>query len=81
MGGTKDPASGSVPNGVLVCGSGTTGCHGWIETHRTDALELGWLVRQGANPANIPIPHATLGQVWLDPEGMYLHAPPAYSLE
>lgn len=29
---------------VKVCGSGTTDCHGWIESHRTDAEVLGWLL-------------------------------------
>lgn len=29
---------------VTVCGSGTTGCHGWIESHRTDAETLGWIL-------------------------------------
>lgn len=29
---------------VKVCGSGTTGCHGWIEEHRTDAEVLGWIL-------------------------------------
>lgn len=75
MGGTRDPAAGSVANGVLLCGSGTTGCHGWIETHRAESLEAGWLVRQGVDPATVPIPHVTLGSVWLDPDGMYRFEP------
>lgn len=31
-------------NLVLLCGSGVTGCHGWVESHRGEAIELGWLV-------------------------------------
>lgn len=44
MGGTNDARSKDVRNLVLLCGSGTTGCHGWVESHRADASEEGWLV-------------------------------------
>ncbi|BCI54991.1 hypothetical protein NIIDNTM18_42690 [Mycolicibacterium litorale] len=30
-------------------------CHEWIESHRTEALENGWLVRQSASPADVPV--------------------------
>lgn len=29
---------------VKMCGSGSTGCHGWVESHRADAELLGWLL-------------------------------------
>jgi len=76
MGGTKDPAAGGVPNGVLLCGSGTTGCHGEVEANRVQALADGWLVPQGTDPATVPIRHRTLGVVWLSEDGMYLHQDP-----
>lgn len=31
-------------NGLHVCGSGTTGCHGWITHHPAMAREFGWTV-------------------------------------
>ena len=31
-------------NGVLLC----TGCHGWVESNRQDARDLGWLVSRNA---------------------------------
>ena len=31
-------------NGVILCGTGTTGDHGWAESHREDARALGFLV-------------------------------------
>lgn len=31
-------------NIVKICGSGTTGCHGWVESHREDAETLGWIL-------------------------------------
>lgn len=34
----------SASNGQLLCGSGTTGCHGWKTDHPTDAVTEGWAV-------------------------------------
>jgi hypothetical protein len=42
MGGTSRRVT--VACGVTLCGSGTAGCHGWVETHRQLARELGYLV-------------------------------------
>lgn len=55
MGGTKDPASNSPANILLLCGSGTTGCHGWVESHREEAYESGFLVRRGNDPGSLPV--------------------------
>lgn len=45
MGGTSDPRCNDYRNLVLLCGTGTTGCHGWVEYHRADAYDEGWLLR------------------------------------
>lgn len=45
MGGTRDPRINDPRNLVSLCGSGTTGCHGWIESHRDQARAAGWLLR------------------------------------
>lgn len=45
-------------NMLKLCGSGSTGCHGWIEQHRTDAEVLGYLLpklNRDINPATEPI--------------------------
>jgi hypothetical protein len=45
MGGTKGARAlmlGNPVNGVLLCGSGTTGCHGHIESHREEARDNGY---------------------------------------
>lgn len=42
-------------NLLLLCGSGTTGCHGYITEHPTDSYDNGWSVRSTANPALIPV--------------------------
>jgi hypothetical protein len=51
-------------NGLHLCGSGTTGCHGWLEAHPLWAGEGGWHIRRlhTANPLDIP--------VYLRPTGM-----------
>ena len=43
-GGTSNPAIASITNLLVLCGSGTTGCHGWVESHRAKAEEIGYLV-------------------------------------
>lgn len=68
MGGTKRKDVHSLANLLYVCGSGTTGCHGWIESHREDAYDLGLLVRQRQNPAEVPVT-LRIGRVLLDDEG------------
>jgi hypothetical protein len=42
MGGSRDPLISTPANGVPLCGSGTTGCHGWTERHPLEAKLLGW---------------------------------------
>lgn len=42
-------------NLVRLCGSGVTGCHGWIEQNRDAAYRTGWLVHRWADPAEVPI--------------------------
>ena len=55
MGGTKDPAANDVPHLALLCGTGTTGCHGHIESHRTQAKADGWIVPKWENPQTVPM--------------------------
>ena len=50
MGGTRSAATQAASNLLVVCGSGTTGCHGWVEAHRTQALADGWLLHDGDEP-------------------------------
>ncbi len=45
------------PNAIVLCGSGTTGCHGWVESHRELATEYGLLVSMHGQdlPVHIPV--------------------------
>jgi hypothetical protein len=56
MGGSRDTSTHTVANVVLVCGrDNKSGCHGDVHQHPFEARENGWTVRQGADPARIPI--------------------------
>jgi len=73
MGGSKDPATHSPANLIRVCGDGTRGCHGAIESDRARSYELGRLVRQGQQPAEVPV-LLRCGLVLLTEDGRYEHA-------
>lgn len=63
-------------NLAVMCGTGTTGCHGWVHAHPNWARDAGWLVRSGDDPAQVPM-LATSGLLtWLAPDGEYATEPP-----
>ena len=68
MGGTKDPAINSPANLLLLCGSGTEGCHGWVESNRAQAYETGLLVYRADDPVRVPV-RLWRGTVLLDDGG------------
>lgn len=55
IGGSRRDDTNLASNGLWLCAS----CHAYIESHRTEALEKGWLLRQptrsSAAPADIPV--------------------------
>lgn len=55
MGGTSLASVHDPANLILLGGTGSTGCHGWVERNRAAAVELGWLVRSGRDPAGQPV--------------------------
>lgn len=58
MGGRADRAEANRPSLLLtVCGSGTDGCHGWIESNRAEALAAGLLLPTNgdADPRTVPV--------------------------
>jgi hypothetical protein len=70
MGGTDRPDVHSLANLMLVCGTGTVGCHGFLESHRTIAEARGYLVaKEGprSNPADVPVTLPGGRRVYLDP--------------
>ena len=64
------------PDNLLwLCGSGTTGCHGWIESHRTEAYAAGLLLRQHVtDPSAVPI-YTPFGVLRLHVDGGHTEEP------
>lgn len=54
-GGSRRADTNLLTNLLLVCGSGVTGCHGFIESNRTWAYAHGYLVRQDHDPETTPV--------------------------
>ncbi|UAJ80177.1 HNH endonuclease [Leifsonia sp. ZF2019] len=60
-----------VENLQLLCGSGTTGCHGWKSSHPAEALTSGYAVPGYADPLVWPARRwvttvmGTVRQVWV----------------
>lgn len=42
-------------NIVELCGSGDTGCHGWVHQHVAEAERLGLIVPLGADSRDVPV--------------------------
>jgi hypothetical protein len=55
MGGSKDPKISAPSNLVVLCGSGSTGCHGDAESYRDAARARGLLVWRSQDPAEVPV--------------------------
>lgn len=68
MGGSRDPRLNEPSNILLLCGSGTEGCHGWVESHRAESYDSGLLVRRHDDPSEIPVT-LRYGEVFLNDEG------------
>ena len=51
MGGSRSPATGGAANACAAC----TPCHNHIEQNRVQARDKGWIVRQSADPAQVPV--------------------------
>lgn len=68
MGGTRDVRSSDPRNLVVVCGSGTTGCHGAIESNRTKAYAGGWLL-QSYDDLDLAMVALDGRRIYLDADG------------
>lgn len=53
MGGRK--AADTPSNLILLCGSGSTGCHGYAHARPATSYRFGYLVRSTACPSSAPI--------------------------
>src|SRR5690349_12148 len=55
-------------NLAFLCGTGTTGCHGWVEHNPNDAEWEGWHVRPWQQPAATPVKYQG-SWAFLTPDG------------
>lgn len=58
----------SPANALHVCGSGTTGCHGYIHANPAEAHYEGWEVKSWDTPETVPV-RLWFGYVLLDDAG------------
>lgn len=65
MGGSNDPIMHGPSNLILLCGSGTTGCHGWVESHRPQATDLGLLISRNSLALPTDVPVKRWGSEWV----------------
>ncbi len=76
MGGDPRPETNSPANLVTLHGSGTTGCHGDIESRRADAVRDGWILHDHDIPAAVPLLiHRGARWVYLTDDGQIGHGP------
>lgn len=54
MGGSKNEELHKSANLIALCGSGTSGCHGWVESHREEARTFGYLIAKVESAEEIP---------------------------
>jgi hypothetical protein len=70
MGGSRHrPWVNQPSNLVSLCGSGTTGCHGWVESNPIPAKSAGWAVSQYQTPEDVPVLYPDGGYYFLDDAG------------
>lgn len=57
-------------NLILLCGTGTTGCHGWVHAHPERSRELGYMVSMSEDrPETVPVYSMRHKWILLDAEG------------
>jgi hypothetical protein len=72
MGGSKVLYLHNASNLLALCGSGTTGCHGYVESHREESYLKGWLIVRGTDPLTVPVLLIHNQEVYLDDDFQYL---------
>jgi hypothetical protein len=62
----------TLDNRIMLCGSGTTGCHGYVHGHPAESRDNGWIVSRHLATELIqemPVTHWLYGKVLLLPNG------------
>lgn len=69
MGGDRRPDTNLPGNLLLLCGSGTTGCHGLVHARPLEARDEGFIVSRWAVPAETGFLSWRLGWAFPDDAG------------
>ena len=69
MGGSKTAWINDPVNLLTICGDGTSGCHGRVETERAWGRQCGFAVPQWRHPVDVPVKHWLHSWAWLTPTG------------
>ena len=82
MGGTSDPEINSPVLLIVLCGSGTTGCHGEVEEYRSpEDGRKGYRLKSGQDPALTPVwrigEFGTGRWAWPTSKGEWIYEAPA----
>lgn len=62
----------TLDNRIMLCGSGTTGCHAYVHKHGKESRDNGWIVSRHSPQsviADTPVRHHRLGLVLLAADG------------
>jgi hypothetical protein len=62
-------------NLITLCGSGTTGDHGWCHANPAAARDGGWIVRGVDDPLLVPVAHFERGLIFLFGDGSWSSRP------
>jgi hypothetical protein len=68
--GARAEVTNAAANLVVLCGTGTTGCHGWAESNIAAAQLEGFVLEQWQDPASEPLT-LHIGRVFLRDDGTY----------
>lgn len=74
-GGTSREGVNDATNLLLVCGTGISMCHGWIESQRAQAYAFGLLVKHPTDPVTVPLIVFPGRRVLLTLDGHYVDFP------
>lgn len=77
IGGVENDWTGLASNGLLLCRR----CHRWVEVNRREAIESGWLLQLGDDPAAVPVLLHSGQVMLLDNDGSYRRFVPQLSVE
>jgi 5-methylcytosine-specific restriction endonuclease McrA len=64
----------TLTNLMLLCGSGTTGCHGWVTVNPEKSRRNGWTLLRHQEPAHIPVRRRGV-RVMLADDGFFIAIP------